>query len=62
MTERQEKMRKDEQMTDKQAKRSDILARLDELDRMEEITTDSDTLKWIAERKEVLRTALDSID
>ena len=55
-------MRKDEQMTDKQAKRSDILARLDELDRMEEITTDSDTLKWIAERKEVLRTALDSID
>lgn len=48
-------------MTNEQAKRADLQARLDELDRVQEITTDSETLKWIAERKKVIRQALDSI-
>ena len=46
-------------MTDKQAERLDILARLDELDRMALITTDRETLEKIAERKKALRIALD---
>lgn len=46
-------------MTDKQAERVDILARLDELDRMALITTDRETLNKIAERKKALRAALD---
>lgn len=46
-------------MTDKQAERADILARLDELDRLEAITTDRETLNKIAERKKALREALD---
>lgn len=53
-------MRK-ENMTNEQAKRADILARLDELNRMEEATTDPKTLEVIAERKKVLRTALESL-
>lgn len=53
-------MRKD-QMTNVQAKRLEILARLDELSRLEEITDNSETLKLIAERKKALRTALESI-
>ena len=48
-------------MTDKQAKRADLLARLDELDRVTEITTDRETLERIAERKKALRTALESL-
>lgn len=48
-------------MTDKQAKRADLLARIDELDRMSEITTDRETLERIAERKKALRTALESL-
>lgn len=46
-------------MTDKQAERADILARLDELDRLALITTDRATLEYIAERKKALRAALD---
>jgi hypothetical protein len=46
-------------MTDKQAERADILARLDELDRLATITTDRATLEYIAERKKALREALE---
>lgn len=50
-----------ENMTDRQARRADIQARLDELNRIEEATDDPKTLEVIAERKKVLRIALDSI-
>ena len=53
-------MRKDG-MTNEQAKRADILARIDELDRMQEATDDEKTKEMIAERKKALREALDSI-
>jgi len=59
--ERQEKVMRKDQMTNVQAKRLEILARLDELSRLEEITDNSETLKLIAERKKALRTALESI-
>lgn len=48
-------------MTDKQAARADILARLDELDRLATDTTDRETLEKIAERKKALRAALESL-
>ena len=48
-------------MTDKQSNKADIQARLDELNRLEAVITDPKILKVIAERKQVLRTALDSI-
>jgi len=51
----------DSHMTDKQAKTLDILARLDELNQLEELTNDSETLKRIAERKKALRIALESL-
>lgn len=47
-------------MTDNQAKRTEILARLDELDRLTETTTDRETLDRIAERKKALRTLLET--
>ena len=53
-------MRKDP-MTNVQAKRLEILARLDELSRLEETTDTSETLILIAERKKALRTALESL-
>jgi len=46
--ERQEKVMRKDQMTNVQAKRLEILARLDELSRLEEITDNSETLKLIA--------------
>lgn len=48
-------------MTNQQALRADLLARLDELDRMTEYTTDRDTLASIAERKKVIRETLDKL-
>lgn len=48
-------------MTNEQAKRADLLARLDELDRLTSCTTDRETLERIAERKKALREALDSL-
>lgn len=42
-------------------KREEYLARLDELDRMKDHTTDPATLAWIAERKKAIRSALDSL-
>lgn len=48
-------------MTDKQANKAEILARLDELDRMVTNTTDRATLEIIAERKKALRQALDKL-
>lgn len=48
-------------MTDKQADKVEILARLDELDRMTNRTTDRELLEYIAERKKALRTALESL-
>lgn len=50
-----------EPMTNEQSKRVEILARLDELDRLTELTHDSETLKRIAERKKTLRAELDSL-
>ena len=38
-----------------------ILARLDQLMRVEEIATDENTINWIRERKKELRAKLDSI-
>ena len=40
-----------EAMTDTQAKRADLQARLDELDRIAGTTTDRDVLEYIAARK-----------
>ena len=54
-------MKEVERMTNEQAKRADYLARLDELSRLEESTTDHETLKLIAQRKKAIREALDSI-
>lgn len=48
-------------MTDAQAERADLLARLDELDRLAEQTTARDTLRCIADRKKALRAALDKV-
>lgn len=53
--------RMEEEMTDKQADKVEILARLDELDRMTNRTTDRELLEYIAERKKALRTALESL-
>ena len=46
-------------MTDKQAKRLETLARLDELDRLKTLTTDHKMQEVIEERKKALREALD---
>lgn len=46
-------------MTDRQAERLEILARLDELDRMKTQTTDQEMQEVIEERKKALREALD---
>lgn len=48
-------------MTDKQAQRAELLARIDELDRLTEHTTDPQTLKTIAARKKALRAALEAL-
>lgn len=48
-------------MTDTQAKRTDLLARIDELDRLQDLTTDRETLERIAERKKEIRKALDRL-
>lgn len=48
-------------MTDKQSDKSDLLNRLDELDRMEAVTNDPATLEYITERKKALRIALDKL-
>ena len=48
-------------MTNEQSDRLTILARLDQLMRVEEIATDEKTLEWIRERKKELRAKLDSI-
>lgn len=48
-------------MSNEQSQRLELLARLDELDRLQDRTTDSELLKMIAERKKALRTALESI-
>lgn len=42
-------------------KREELLARLDELDRMKDSTTDPAVIEWIAERKKAIRTTLDSL-
>lgn len=54
-------MKEVDRMTNEQAKRADYLARLDELSRLEEITTDRETLERIAQRKKAIREALDSL-
>lgn len=46
-------------MTDKQSERLENLARLDELERLKDLTTDRETLERIAEREKALRAALD---
>ena len=47
-------------MTDTQARRADLYARLDELNRLKDLTTDRELLNLIAEREKALRAALDS--
>ena len=49
-------------MTNEQSDRLMILARLDQLMRVEEVATDENTLNWIRERKKELREELDSIN
>lgn len=46
-------------MNDLQAKRSDLYARLDELNRLKDCTTDRETLQIIAEREKAIRAAID---
>ena len=48
-------------MTDKQAKRDELLTRIDELDRMTEHTNDPTILQYIAERKKALRDRLETL-
>lgn len=48
-------------MTNEQSKRMEILARLDELDQLQETMTDSATLEAIKARKKALREALERI-
>lgn len=48
-------------MTDEQAKRADCEARLDELDRLQEVTTDVKVLEYIKARKKELRQRLDTL-
>lgn len=48
-------------MTNEQSRRMEILARIDELDRLADTTTDRATLMQIAERKKALRTALEKL-
>ena len=45
-------------MTDTQEKRLEMLARIDEIDRMMDYTNDDELLKKMEERKKALRTAL----
>ena len=49
-------------MTNEQSDRLMILARLDQLMRVEEVATDEKTLEWIRERKKELRAKLDDIN
>lgn len=55
------KQTEDFPMTDKQADKTEVLARIDELDRLEEVTTDPATLIYITARKKALRIALDKL-
>ena len=48
------------EMTDMQSERLEILSRIDELDRMTEVTTDRDTLTFISKRKKALRECLEN--
>ncbi len=48
-------------MTDKQSKRLEILARIDELDRCKANTTDPKIQEAIEKRKAELRTRLDAL-
>lgn len=52
---------KEQIMTNEQSRRMEILARIDELDRLADTTTDRATLMQIAERKKALRTALEKL-
>lgn len=48
-------------MTNEQSRRNEILTRIDELNRMEEVTTDPQTLEYIKQRKKELRKDLDTL-
>lgn len=50
-----------EDMTDKQSKRLEILARIDELDRLKASTTDPNTIKELEKRKAELRAELEAL-
>lgn len=54
-------MKRVDQMTDKQASRQELLTRIDELSRLEEITHDEKTLEVIRARKKDLRAKLDRL-
>ena len=51
----------EEIMTNEQSRGMEILARIDELDRLTANTTDRATLMQIAERKKALRDALEKL-
>lgn len=50
-----------EEMTNEQATRADIYARIDELDQVVKHTTDNDMLEYIEARKKELREELKNI-
>ena len=48
-------------MTDEQARRADIEARIDELDRLSDVTEDGKVLEYIKARKKELRMKIDAL-
>ncbi len=49
------------EMTDEQARRADLEARIDELNRLEDVTDEAKVLEYIKARKKELRERLDTI-
>lgn len=49
-------------MTDKQATRADLQARIDELTRLLDITTDPDTIQYARDRLREIRASLDNLN
>lgn len=47
-------------MTNEQSRRMELCARLDELEQIQNRTTDPETLKYLAEREKALKAALQS--
>lgn len=54
-------MKRVDEMTDKQATRQELLTRIDELNRLEEMVEDEKTMEVIRARKKDLRAKLDRL-